>query len=159
MSKIKSLDDIDHLILKKLQVNAKITNSQLAKEIGLSPAPTLERVKKLEGSGIIKSYHAELDIVILGFGVSVFILASLKNSSRESFDSFVQKIQNIHEVIECHHITGSGDFMLKVITNDISTYNDFILNRLIGIDEIGNVQSMMVLSTLKESKILPLESE
>jgi DNA-binding Lrp family transcriptional regulator len=72
------LDKIDRKILDILQSNAKITNAQLSKEIGLSPAPTLERVKKLENSGIIKSYHAKLDTDKIGMGVSTFVYATLK---------------------------------------------------------------------------------
>lgn len=156
MSSIKSLDLIDHKILECLQRNAKITNTALAREVGLSPAPTLERVKKLEQSGIIKNYHAELDTDILGFGVIVFIQASLKGSNKEMFNNFVKKIKNIPEVIECHHVTGSSDFLLKVMTQNIKTYNEFIMEKLIGLEEIGNVQSMMVLTTLKDAKVLPL---
>lgn len=151
------LDDIDKIILEKLQLNGKMTNSQLAKEIGLSPPPTSERVKKLESSGIIASYHAELDKEILGLGVEVFIQASLAGSRKSTIESFTSKIQKIQEVVECHHITGSSDFLLKVISKDIKTYNKFVLDKLIEIDEIANLQSMVVLSTIKNSKTLPLD--
>ena len=70
--------------------------------------------------------------------------------------SFVDKINKIPEVIECHHITGSGDFLLKILTRDISSYQQLILNTLADIDEIGNMQSMMILSTFKESKVMPI---
>ena len=151
------MDKTDIKILEILQTNAKITNTQLAKEIGLSPAPTLERVKKLEASGIIKSYHAELDIDKLGLGIAVYIQASLTGSNKSLFDRFIKKVQEIPEIIECHHVTGTSDFLLKVLSNDIQSYNDFILEKMIGIEEIGNVQSMMVLSTLKDSKIMPIQ--
>lgn len=158
MDKISvKLDDTDRQILEKLQKNAKITNSQLAKEIGLSPAPTLERVKKLEASGIIKSYHAELNPDKLGIGVSIYLQASLTGSNRALFDSFIKKINAIPQVVECHHITGSSDFLIKVLSKNINTYNDFILDKLIGVEEIGNLQSMVVLSTLKNSKVMPLD--
>ena len=150
------LDEIDKQILIKLQENAKITNTQLAKEVGLSPAPTLERVKKLEQCGLIKSYHAELDKEILGLGVAVFIQASLSGSHKTMIKSFIQKIHTIPEIVECHHITGSSDFLLKVLTRDISSYNELILEKLVDIEEIENMQSMVVLSTLKDSKILPV---
>ncbi len=152
----KSLDKTDIKILEILQTNAKITNSQLAKEIGLSPAPTLERVKKLEASGVIKSYHAEVNTDKLGLGICVFIQASLTGSKRALFDSFIKKVQEIPEIIECHHVTGSSDFLLKVLIRDIQDYNDFILEKMIGIEEIGNVQSLMVLSTIKDAKVMPI---
>lgn len=153
----KSLDKTDIKILEILQTNAKITNSQLAKEIGLSPAPTLERVKKLETSGVIKSYHAKVDTDKLGIGIQVFIQASLTGSNRGLFDRFIEKVQKIPEIIECHHVTGSSDFLLKILIRDIKAYNDFILEKMIGIEEIGNVQSLMVLSTLKDSKVMPIQ--
>jgi Lrp/AsnC family leucine-responsive transcriptional regulator len=150
------LDQIDKKILNILQGNAKITNSQLAIEVGLSPAPTLERVKKLENAGVIKSYHAELDQEMMGLGVCVFIQASLQGSNKNLMESFQRKIQKIPEVVECYHITGTSDFLLKILSKDIKTYNDFILDRLIEISEIGNLQSMVVLSTIKNAKKLPV---
>ncbi|MCP4521824.1 MAG: Lrp/AsnC family transcriptional regulator [Cytophagales bacterium] len=150
------LDEIDKHILVKLQENAKITNTQLAKEVGLSPAPTLERVKKLEQCGLIKNYHAELNTDILGLGVAVFIQASLSGSHRTMIKSFMEKIDDIPEIVECHHVTGSSDFLLKILTKDINSYNDLILDKLVDIEEIENMQSMVVLSTLKDSKVLPV---
>ena len=150
------LDEIDKSILEKLQLNGKITNSQLAKEIGLSPPPTSERVKKLEQSGVIKSYHAELDKDKLGLGVEIFIMASLNGSRKTTIASFTEKIQKINEVVECHHVTGSSDFLLKVLSKDIKSYNQFILDKLIEIEEIANINSLVVLNTIKNSKVLPV---
>ena len=151
------LDNIDRQILEKLQLNAKITNSKLAEEVGLSPAPTLERVKKLENAGLIKSYHAELDKEQLGLGVGIFIQASLIGSRKTQFASFSKKVNEIPEVVECYHITGTSDFLIKVLTKDIQTYNDFILEKLIDIDDIGSIQSMVILSTIKNAKTLPIK--
>ncbi len=150
------LDATDKTILRLFQENAKITNAQLAKEINLSPAPTLERVKKLEQMGFIKSYHAALDPEKIGFGVAVYLQASLHRSSKDVINSFEQKIQNIPEVVECHHITGSSDFLLKILAKDMASYNDFIIEKLLDLDEITNLQSMVVLKTLKNSKVLPI---
>jgi Lrp/AsnC family transcriptional regulator, leucine-responsive regulatory protein len=150
------LDQIDKHILEILQANAKITNSQLAQEVGLSPAPTLERVRKLENAGLILSYHAEIDVKQMGLGTGVFVLISLSGHKKNQIMSFVDKINKIPEVIECHHITGSGDFLLKVLTHDISSYQQLILNTLVDIEEIGNMQSMMILSTFKNSKVMPI---
>ena len=114
-STIIKLDNTDRKILEILQMNAKITNAQLSKDIGLSPAPTLERVKKLENAGIIKSYHARLDNSRVGLGVSTFVLVTLKGHNKKNIDLFMNEINQVPEVIECHHITGSGDFILKII--------------------------------------------
>jgi Lrp/AsnC family transcriptional regulator, leucine-responsive regulatory protein len=151
-----TLDAIDKKILVHLQQNARITNAQLSKEIGLSPAPTLERVKKLENSGLINGYHAELNRKKLELGVCIYLQASLIATDKGKFESFKKKIKDIPEVVECHHITGSSDFLIKIYTRDIDTYNRFVLDKLISLDEIGNLQSMVVLDTYKESKVLPL---
>ncbi|HAR20136.1 MAG TPA: AsnC family transcriptional regulator [Cytophagales bacterium] len=150
------LDKIDRKILEILQLDAKITNAQLSKEIGLSPAPTLERVKKLETSGLIKSYHAQLDTQMIGLGVSIYILISLSSHKMNQINSFVEKIKKLPEVIECHHITGSGDFLLKVLTSDIPSYQKLILDKLSQIEEIGNMQSMVVLANYKQSRVIPI---
>src|ERR1700690_589674 len=96
------LDAIDRRILELLQANSNITNAQLAVEIGLSPAPTLERVKKLENSGGIKSYHAVIDAAAVGMGVNTFVTVSLKGHNKENIDKFIQAISGIEEVVECH---------------------------------------------------------
>ncbi len=150
------LDAIDKKILSKLQENAKITNSQLAKEVGLSPAPTLERVKKLENIGYIKGYHAELDQDKLDLGVSVFVQASLNGSNKETMEQFQKRVHSIPEIVECFHVTGSADFFLKILSRDMKTYNEFILDKLIDLTEIGNLKSSVVLSIVKDSKVLPV---
>ncbi len=150
------LDKIDRKILEILQADAKITNAQLSKEIGLSPAPTLERVKKLETSGLIKSYHAQLDTEMIGLGVSIFILISLSSHKLNQINTFIEKTNKLPEIVECHHITGSGDFLLKVLTKDIPSYQKLILDKLSQIEEIGNMQSMVVLANYKQSKVMPI---
>jgi len=155
-SKELKLDELDKKILRILQENAKITNAQLSIDIGLSPAPTLERVKKLENSGLIQSYHAELDTEMLGLGVQMFVQVSLKGHNKKNIDLFLDEIQVIPEVIECHHVTGSGDFLLKVISQDISSYQKLMLESVSEIEVVDNMQSMVILSTFKDSKVLPL---
>ena len=109
------LDAIDRKILGILQTNSNITNALLAQEIGLSPAPTLERVKKLENQNVIKSYHAVVDSALVGLGVSTFVMVSLKGHNKENIDKFMKAIGKIDEVIECHHVLGQADFILKII--------------------------------------------
>lgn len=150
------LDHIDTRILEILQARAKITNARLSEEIGLSPAPTLERVKKLEQMGIITSYHAKLSPEKIGLGVTTFVLATLVGHNKANIEGFIEAIKNIPEVIECHHITGAGDFILKVIAKDISSYQKIMLEKVSEIPQVDNMQSMVVLSTFKDSKVLPV---
>ena len=150
------LDQIDRKVLEILQDNAKITNAQLSKEIGLSPAPTLERVKKLETSGVILSYHARLDRERVGLGVTTFVMVTLVGHKKQVTDSFVAKVNTIPEIIECHHITGDGDFLLKVISKDITSYQKLMLEVINEIEEVANTKTMVILSTFKESTALPI---
>jgi Lrp/AsnC family leucine-responsive transcriptional regulator len=150
------LDNTDRKILEILQANSNITNAQLAKEIGLSPAPTLERVNKLEGSGVIKSYHAVIDPSTVGIGVSTFVMVTLKGHNKDNINKFIAAINKINEVVECHHITGAGDFILKVVSADISAYQQLMLDHVSNIEVVDRLKSMVILSTFKDSKSLPL---
>ncbi len=153
---INKLDQIDHSLLEILQSNGKITNAQLSKEIGLSPAPTLERVKKLETSGIIKSYHAQIDREKVGLGVMTFVQVSLSGHRKAVTEAFVEKIAKVPEIIECHHVTGSCDFLLKVIAKDINSYQKLIMETINEIEEVANTQTMVILSTFKDTQVLPV---
>jgi len=155
MGKFK-LDNIDRSILRILQKDGRITNSQLSKDIGLSPAPTLERVKKLEQSGYISSYHAVLNKDLLGLGVTTVVMVSLKLHNKITIEKFIDSINKLEEVIECHHITGTADFMLKVVSRDISAYQKLMLEEISNIEVIADMQSMVVLSTFKDSKSVPV---
>ncbi len=153
---MSKFDHIDRKVLEILQDNAKITNAQLSKEIGLSPAPTLERVKKLETLGVIQSYHAQLNRDKIGLGVTTFVQITLTGHKKMVTDSFVSQINEIPEVIECHHITGNCDFLLKIISKDIASYQKLMLEQINEIEEVASTQTMVILSTFKESKVLPI---
>ncbi|MCX8491668.1 MAG: Lrp/AsnC family transcriptional regulator [Cyclobacteriaceae bacterium] len=150
------LDATDRKILEILQANSNITNAQLAQDIGLSPAPTLERVKKLENTGVIKSYHALVDMASIGLGVCTFVTASLKGHNKDNINRFMKEIKEIPEVIECHHVTGQYDFILKVVASDIPAYQNFMLEKLSNIEVVDSLQSTIILSTFKDSKSVPL---
>jgi len=156
MSHTHRIDEIDKKILEILQSRAKITNAKLSEEIGLSPAPTLERVKKLEQMGVITSYHATLNVEKIGLGVTTFVLATLNGHNRSNIEGFIEEINKIPEVIECHHITGAGDFILKVVAKDIASYQKLMLEKVSDIKQVNNMQSMVVLSTFKDSKVIPV---
>lgn len=152
------IDATDRKILEILQANSNITNAQLAKEIGLSPAPTLERVNKLETSGVIRSYHAVIDPASVGLGVSTFVMASLKGHNKDNIEKFIFAIRRIPEIVECHHLTGAADFILKIVCIDIAAYQQLMLERVSNIDVVDSLQSMVILSTFKDSKSLPIPS-
>lgn len=149
------LDKVDLKILKLLQESSKITNLDLSKKIGLSPAPTLERVKKLEQNGIIESYHAKVDATKLGLNVSTFVLVSLAWQKENALDNFLEKIKDIHEVTEAYIITGDGDCLLRIICPDIPSYEQLLFKKISKIEEIEKIKTLMTLSKVKKTKVLP----
>lgn len=153
----EKLDKIDLKILQILQENSKITNLDLSKRIGLSPAPTLERVKKLESTGIIDSYHAYVNANAIGLNVKTFVMGSLAWQRPNAMNNFLEKIQKIDEIVECYIITGEADFLMKVVCQDIPTYEQLLFKTLSQIDEIERLKTLMTLSTVKDSKILPYD--
>ncbi len=153
------LDKIDRNILDILQKNAKITNAQLSKEVGLSPAPTLERVKKLEQSGVIDSYHAKLNTAKVGLGISTFVQIKLTGHDKGSIRTFITAVNSIDEVIECHHVTGTSDFILRMIAKDIASYQQLMLDKVNEIKVVDSLQSLVILSTFKDTKALPLPAD
>ncbi len=153
------LDKIDLKILKILQENSKITNLDLSKKIGLSPAPTLERVKKLEQTGIVESYHAQVNPQAIGLSVKTFVLVSLAWQKENALNHFMEKIKSIDEITECYIITGEADFLIKIICKDIPTYEQLLFKTLSQIEEIERLKTLMTLSTIKNSKLLPFNYE
>ncbi len=151
------LDKIDRKIIKILQENSKITNLELSKKIKLSPAPTLERVKKLEQSKVIQSYHAQVNPQAIGLNVKTFIQVSLAWKKENALDSFIEKIQSIDEITECYITTGEADFLLKVICKDIPTYEQLLFKTLQQIEEIERLKTLVTLSTIKSSTVLPYD--
>jgi len=153
----EKLDKIDLKILRILQENSKITNLDLSKRIGLSPAPTLERVKKLESTEIIESYHAKVNAEKIGLNVGTFVLVTLAWSKENALDNFIEKLNKIDEVTEAYIITGDGDFLLKIITKDIPSYEQLLFKKLSQIEEVERLKTFMTLSKVKKSKILPFD--
>ena len=150
------IDKIDLKILEILQEDGRITNLQLSSMVGLSPAPTLERVKKLEKAGIINSYHAQLNRESLGLSVHTFMQVTLSRHKNNAINNFIEKINEIEEVLECHHITGGADYLLKIYTKDMMAYERLVMDKLSVIEEIAQMQTQVVLSTVKKSNIVPL---
>jgi len=151
------LDKIDLSILKILQENSKITNLDLSKKIGLSPAPTLERVKKLETSGVVESYHAVVNPQAIGLNVKTFVLVSLAWQKENALNEFLEKIRSIEEITECYIITGEADFLIKVVCKDIPNYEQLLFKTLSQIEEIERLKTLMTLSTVKNAKVLPFK--
>ena len=148
------LDEIDLKILKILQAKGRITNSDLAKQVGLSPPPVLKRIKKLEKSSIIKSYVALVNPQAVGFETLTFVEVILNWHKKDRVTQFINEIRKIDEVLECHHITGSADFLLKIAVKNIPAYEELVLNKLLDLPSIQHLRTMVVLSTPKSNTAL-----
>ena len=153
------IDKTDEKILTILQQNGRITNAELARQIEMSPPPTLERVKKLERNGIIQNYVALVDPVKLGLTCFTYVEVTLVRHGREGVERFMKSITKLEEVMECHHITGGADFLLKVACRDIPDYENFVLHKLTALPEVQHLKTMVVLSTLKHETSLPSRPE
>jgi len=151
-----NLDRTDLKILRVLQETGKISNLNLSKKIGLSPAPTLERVKKLEQSGVLKSYHAHLDSSKLGLSLNAIIQFSLVRQVDNAGINFISKIKKIPEVMEVYQVTGDHDFIVSVLTKDIAGFERIIREEFTSIEEIGSMKTMIVLKKIVDRTILPL---
>lgn len=150
------LDATDKKILTILQENSDITTKELADKINLSQTPVYERVKKLEKEGYIKKYVAVLNAEKLDLGLIVFCKITLKEHNKEIGKQFVQDITAIAEVTECYNTSGDYDFLLKVIVKDMKHYQDFVLNKLGEIENIGSAHSTFVMGEIKHSYALPI---
>ncbi len=153
------LDGTDLRILKALQENCKVTNIQLSQQVGLSPAPTLERVKKLESSGYIRSYHAVVEPEMLGLGLTALIQVALARQMENAIQSFHEQVMEVDEIVECYQLTGDFDYLLKVIVEDIPAFEKLITEKLSRIEEIGQMTTNVVLSKTKDSHVLPTDYE
>ena len=150
---MEDLDKIDYQILRLLQENSNITNLSLSKKIGLSPAPTLERVKKLEQKGIIKSYTTRIDPAALNLKLLAFIF--IKSNKRPGDTSIAKQISKIPEVLEVHHIAGEDCFLVKVRTQDAQSLLQLMRNQFGKIPNITSTKTTIVLDTSKEDNYLP----
>jgi DNA-binding Lrp family transcriptional regulator len=140
------LDAVDIKILEVLQGDARITTKALADQLNLSTTPVFERVKRLEREGLIKKYVALVDNKKLGLRLIAFISISLTKHSRSYLEKFVNEVEQYPEVMECYHIAGNYDFLLKVVVRSMEVYETFVLTKLSTIANLGQVQSSFVLS-------------
>ena len=152
------IDKIDVSLLNLLQRNTKLNTKELAQKVGLSVTPTYERIKRLEKEGYIKQYVAILDRKLIDKNLMVISFVSLILHSNDMQIEFEKSVIEYPEVIECFHVTGSYDYQLKVIVSDMEEYQAFIKNKLSSINNIANVQSSFVMSSLKDTTAIPIIS-
>ena len=151
-------DKIDMAILTQLQRDSKITNATLSKRVGISPPSTLERVKKLEQSGIIKGYVALIDPTTVGKSITAIVSVSLTKHGVEHLRAFNDAVEGFDEVLDCWHIAGEDDFILRVLTTDMESYEHFVVHSLSAVGNIARVRTSFCMSTVKETTVIPLDA-
>lgn len=150
------MDKIDQNILKVLQDNGRITIAELAEKIGMSRTPTFERVRKLEKNGTIDRYVAVVNPQKIGITCFTYVEVQLVRHGTVAVERFLNSIMKIPEVMECHHITGEADFLLKVATRDIPAYEELVLHTLTALENVQNLKTLVVLSTMKQESHYPI---
>jgi Lrp/AsnC family leucine-responsive transcriptional regulator len=139
------MDKKDQKILTLLQENAKISNVKLAEEIGLTPPATLERVKKLEETGLITGYYARVDRDKLGFKVPVLIAVTLMKHQKQNIQAFVDFMHKTPEIVTYFHVTGAYDYLLQVNMQDIKALHHFLINKLTGNEGIDKAETFLIM--------------
>lgn len=152
-----TLDNSDKAILRELQADASISNLELSKKIGLSPSACLTRTKNLRESGVIKQFTTIIDEKKLGMNTIAFLLVNLAPMNRDSIKSFMEDVNRYPEIQECYTLTGSHDFLLKIVARDTQSYRDFIIDNLTASPIISSVESLVVLGVEKRTTSVPVE--
>jgi Lrp/AsnC family leucine-responsive transcriptional regulator len=151
------LDEFDRGIIAALQEDARMPVAGIAERIALSPTPVSRRLKRLEDEGLIRGYAPVLDTRLLGFALDAYVLVNLDAHSDANITGFEQAIADNPYVIACHAVTGERDYLLHVIARDVEHLGQITLKSIVRIKGVRDVQSVIVLETIKKSPALPLE--
>ncbi|GAA2683345.1 Lrp/AsnC family transcriptional regulator [Streptomyces lunalinharesii] len=142
------MDEVDRAIVAVLEQEGRISNSELAARVGLSPSPCLRRVRQLEETGVIRGYRAVVDPAAVGRGLRVFAGVRLARHVRADVAAFESAVMQLAEVRACHHITGSFDYLLHVEVADLAAYEDFHASQLASLPGVATVNSFVIMKTL-----------
>ena len=152
------MDLKDKQIIYQLQINGKISNIDLADKVNLSPSPCLRRVKILEEKGIISGYTADIDQKAYGLPLTVFARIRLERHDIKTVENFEKHILNCEEVLECHLMSGSSDYQLKIITSDLDSYEHFVRKNIHTIGGIASIDTSVAYGTIKKKIVYSLNS-
>lgn len=144
-----NLDTYNQRILQELKLDGRISNIELANKVGLSPSACLRRVQELENKKIIKGYQAVLDKKRLGIGFSAFVTVGLSQHTKSAQQAFEQAISNSSEVLECHNVTGSFEYILRVETADLSAYKVFHTDVLGDLPQVATISTHVIMDSTK----------
>jgi DNA-binding Lrp family transcriptional regulator len=153
----RTLDRLDRKILSELQSDARISNQELAKRVGLSTAPCWRRLRRLEEDGLIARYATLLDGAAVGWPIVAYALVSLENHHPESVTQFAKLINERPEVLECYTVSGNNDYLVRVAARSMESYEQFLTTHLLQIPAVRSVNTSFVLRTKKYTTNLPVE--
>ena len=148
------LTRIDRHILSILQRDGRITYSELAKQVGLTTTPCIERVKKMEKAGIIQGYSARLNANLLNASLMVYVEISLDHTSQNTFKEFSDAVRKLPEVLECHLVSGNFDYLIKARVADMNAFRQLLGETLLDLPAVQDSTSYVVMEEVKESMAL-----
>ena len=151
-----TLDGFDLKILAALQQDGRLTNQELADQVGLSPSPCLRRVRRLERDGFIRSYRAVLDRESVGLGLTVFVDIKVDKHSRENAAALQEALAALPEMVACHMVSGTADFMAEIVVPNLKAYERLLTEKLLTLPMIGDIRSNFALARVKSDAALPL---
>jgi len=154
----RALDRLDRKILGELQNDARISNQELAKRVGLSTAPCWRRLRRLEDEGLIRSYATLLNGPAVGWPIVAYAFVSLENHHAESVTQFARLINERPEVLECHTVSGNNDYLVRVVARSMESYEQFLTAHLLQIPAVRSVHTSFVLTTKEYTTRLPVEA-
>jgi len=149
------MDQKDRQIIRELQRNGRMTNQDLATAVNLSPSPCLRRLKQLEQSGAITGYSASINAEAYGLPVTVFVRVSLTGHTESIVKKFEYQISRVDQVLECFVMTGTSDYLLRVVVADLADYENFVRQHLHPIGGIGSIDSSFVYGVVKKTNVFP----
>ena len=150
------LDRIDKKILVELQKNGRISNIDLSKKIGLSPTPCLERVRRLEKKGVIEGYQAVVNAEAVGANMLVFVEITLEKTAQDVFSDFSKAVETYDEILECHLVSGSFDYLLKTRVKNMSSYRKLLGDTLLKLPSVSASRTYVVMEEVKANKPMPI---
>jgi DNA-binding Lrp family transcriptional regulator len=150
------LDRTDRVLVDALQNNARLTNKELAELAGIAPSTCLERVRALRLRGVLRGFHAEVDLRALGRGLEAIVAVRIRPHSRAYVDAFWEQALALPEVVQVFHVTGADDFLLHVAVPDTDALRDFVLDRLTVRPEVGHVESRIIYTQSRRTALEPL---
>lgn len=153
------LDGIDRVVLRHLQGDARLTHAELARRVGLSAPALQKRLRKLEQKGVIERYVTLVSREALGFDMLCFVQVTLRRHEPAAIARFRDVVQGLPEVLECHHITGEYDYLLKVVVRNRKHLEQFLVETLTPIPGMDKIRTSLVLSEIKETTSVPVESD